>query len=159
MKSVTTALPFLKRRPEIAGRKAKAKDSDGKDDDSSVKDESALLGSRGWGFKKSRASLRLYSEKFELRRGGMESKLGDAGGWRRDADAASSATDTVMERRSPWPEGGALKPELTPAAGLPEEFDVVFSSTMTEAQSMAFFFFFFLSWLKSKYRLGQTWGR
>jgi len=46
MKSVTTALPFLKRRPDIAGRKAKARDSDGKDDDSSAEDP-ALLGSRG----------------------------------------------------------------------------------------------------------------
>jgi hypothetical protein len=47
MKSVTTALPFLKRRPDMAGRKAKARDSDGKDDDSSAEEDPALLGSRG----------------------------------------------------------------------------------------------------------------
>lgn len=47
MKSVTTALPFLKSRPDIAGRKAKANDSDGKEDDSPANDESALPGSRG----------------------------------------------------------------------------------------------------------------
>jgi hypothetical protein len=58
-----------------------------------------------------------------------------------------------MARRSPWPEGGALKPELIPAAGLPEGVDVVLSSTMTEAQLMGFYL------VKTKHQLERTRGR
>jgi hypothetical protein len=133
MISVTIALPFLKRAPEIAGRRAKANDRDAREDVSPAED--SMLGSPSCGLSRSRASLRLYSEKLELLRGGMVSKPGDAMYGRREA--ASSAADTVTARRSPWPGGGALIPELTPAvvAGLPLGDDVVFSSVMAEANN------------------------
>lgn len=129
---MTTALPFLNKTPARAGKRAKASDKDASDEESPGEEKvSALPGSLDWGFSMSRASLRLYSEKLELLRGGIVSMAGNDEVGALRAAAASSAAETVMARRSPWPEGGAaLTAELTPVPGLHPLVDVVFSSVM-----------------------------
>lgn len=69
MMSVTTAPPFLNSAPEMAGSSANARESEAKEDDSGS-EGSALAPCRACGLRISRASLRLYSEKLELLRGG-----------------------------------------------------------------------------------------
>lgn len=128
--SVTTALPFLKSIPARAGKSANANESDARDDVS----PSITCVPSGTGFKMSRASFKLYSEKLELLRGGRsaEDKSVERWGRRRNGEASS----TVMARRMPCPAGfptGAAPMERLAladsgreeAAGMSSDIDMV----------------------------------
>lgn len=107
--SVTTALPFLNSTPARAGNNAKANESDAKDDVSLL-----TCTPSGCGFKISLASLRLYSEKFELLRGGMSKDVESVASVARRRNGAASST--VMARRKPNP--GGLPPGPAPTVRL-----------------------------------------
>lgn len=114
--SVTTEWPLLNRTPDIAGSSANASDSPASDE---VSGDELSWCSRGlpWGFSRSLASVKLYSEKLELRLGGrlglasFESRPVGVPVRRRDDDTSSIV---VRERRRPWPAGLGLIPELRP---------------------------------------------
>lgn len=120
MISVTMAPPFLNRAPEMAGSSANASESEAKEDDSGSKG-SVLAPRRACGLRMSRASLRLYSEKLELLRGGGSGPSNDESDERRLVGVflrvGSSDSSIVLDRLKVWPVG-ALMPELSPVVPL-----------------------------------------
>lgn len=148
--SVTTALPFLNSTPARAGSRANANDSDASEDESLVASWSPAR-PMGCGFSRSRASLRLYSEKLELRRGNA-SPVGDEASakglcsWMdgRERRASSTAADAVRARRR-FPGSGALTVELAAetaalcraAAGVEVRFSSMMAATIDRSTRRA----------------------
>lgn len=129
---MATELPFLNKTPATPGTNANARDKVASGEDSWF---TGLAPSpRGFGFRISRASPKLYSEKLELLRGGAsieddsdESDLAE--NLVRRGDVASSI---VFTRRMAWP-GGLLRPDDMPDV-IPELvacFDVDKAETAT----------------------------
>lgn len=110
---MTTEWPFLKSDPAMAGNRANARDSDASDEDSGAGmsvDVCAL------GFRISLASLRLYSEKLEGRRGGMAPSNEDSDLAMDRLRVGKFPTDSsmVFARRIACPGGALLTPVANP---------------------------------------------